>query len=287
MKNIKTLIPDIINLFNPKETHTVNIPSFEKFADGLYQAFTKQFKARDEDRKPELFMSNVGRKCKRQVWYMMNKPHVGEKLRPETYMKFLFGDIYEALLLFLAREAGHTVEGEQDSMVISDVRGRRDAVIDGHLVDVKSASSRSFDKFNDGRLSDGDDPFGYIDQLNLYLHSAKEDKLVSDKDTASFFVVDKQMGKLALSTIPKNNKDYPKEIANLRELVANPTPPERPFVAIPDGKSGNMKLGVNCSYCDFKNECWPELRTFLYSNGPRFLTNVERVPDVPELTTNS
>ncbi len=284
MKTIKTLIPDIIDLFNPKTTHDVDIKSFEKFADGLYQVFTKQFKARDDKREPELYMSNVGRKCKRQLWYMMNRPFLATKLRPETYMKFLFGDIYEALLLFLAREAGHTVEGEQDSMVIANVRGRRDAIIDGHLVDVKSASSRSFDKFNDGKLAEGDDPFGYIDQLNLYLHSGETDPLVKDKSNASFFVVDKQMGKLALSTIPKNSKDYPKEITELREIIAKDTPPDRPFVAVPDGKSGNMKLGVNCSYCDFNKTCWPGLRTFIYSNGPRYLTNVERTPDVPELT---
>ena len=59
----------------------------------------------------------------------------------------MFGDILEELLLFLAKEAGHTVTGQQDTLSISGVNGHRDAIIDGRLVDVKSASSYSFRKF--------------------------------------------------------------------------------------------------------------------------------------------
>lgn len=281
MKNIKTLIPDILNLFKPENHHELNPDNLKTFGENIGKAIARHFKEREE-RKPELYMSSVGRKCKRQLWYMINKPTLAEKLRPETYLKFLFGDLYEELLLFLSKEAGHTVEGEQDSISFADLRGRRDAVIDGHLVDVKSASSRSFDKFVNGKLVEGDDPFGYMDQLNLYLHSANDDPIVKDKDTASFFVVNKEIGKLALTTIPKNSKDYHEEVSATKKLMASEDTPERPFVAVPDGKSGNMKLPVNCAYCQFKEECWPNLRTYLYANGPRYLTVVERTPDVPE-----
>jgi hypothetical protein len=43
-----------------------------------------------------------------------------------------------------------------------------------------------------------------------------------------------------------------------------------------------MKLGTGCSYCAFKKHCWPGLRGFAYSGGPRYLTNVVKTPDVPE-----
>jgi len=45
-----------------------------------------------------------------------------------------------------------------------------------------------------------------------------------------------------------------------------------------------MKLPVGCSYCSFKHECWgDDLRTFIYANGPRYLVEVENVPNVIEV----
>ena len=285
MKKIDTLVDDIHDLFDPEtESLPITFPlHYETFAHNVMKSLQKYLGKREE-REPALYMSSIGRKCKRQLWYMMNKPEVGEKLRPATYLKFFFGDFYEELLLLFAKTAGHTVTGEQDSLVVNDLRGRRDAVIDGRLVDIKSASSRSFDKFEDIDQLRDNDPFGYLPQLDLYLHASKEDPLVEDKDCASFFAVDKQMGKLTLATVPKRDVDYEVEIQEIKDQMALEEPPERPFMPIADGKSGNYKLPVNCSYCDFKQECWPGLRTFIYSNGPRYLTTVERIPDVTEVT---
>jgi hypothetical protein len=50
-----------------------------------------------------------------------------------------------------------------------------------------------------------------------------------------------------------------------------------------------MKLGINCSYCPFKEDCWKDanggmgLRKFIYYNGPVWLTHVEREPKVEEI----
>ena len=100
---------------------------------------------------------------------------------------------------------------------------------------------------------------------------------------AAFLAIDKQLGKICLDKHPKSSVDYKSKVAETKEMLASSSPPDRPYVAEPDGKSGNMKLGVACSYCSFKKTCWPEMRTFLYSNGPRFLTVVQRTPEVPEL----
>ena len=282
MKKIDTLIDDIHDLFDPESEHELNEEDGKAFTTNVLNSF-KRYLGKREERKPALYMSSIGRKCKRQLWYMMNKPEVGEKLRPATFIKFFFGDFYEELLLLFAKTAGHTVTGEQDSMVVDGLRGRRDGIIDGHLVDVKSASSRSFDKFEDIDQLRDNDPFGYLPQLDLYLHASQGDPLVTEKDLASFFVVDKQMGKLAVATVPKRDVDYEVEIKGIKDQMALEEPPERPFMPIADGKSGNFKLPTNCSYCDFKHECWPGLRTFIYSYGPRYLTTVERTPDVTEI----
>ena len=52
--------------------------------------------------------------------------------------------------------------------------------------------------------------------------------------------------------------------------------------------SGNRKLSVECSYCSFKVDCWDDsndgkgLRKFIYSNGPRWFTEIKKEPNVSE-----
>lgn len=192
------------------------------------------------------------------------------------------GDLLEELLLFLAAEAGHDVQGQQDEVEINGVKGHRDAVIDGRIVDCKSASTYSFKKFASNGLR-GDDPFGYLDQLGGYLFAAKDDPLVTEHDVASFLVVDKTLGNIVLDTYPSNGVDYSSKVEDLKEMVADEEPPGRHFSPVPEGKSGNEKLCTTCSYCNFKKECWPELRTFIYSTGPTYLTKVVKEPKVFEL----
>jgi hypothetical protein len=192
-------------------------------------------------------------------------------------MKFLFGDILEELLLFLAEEAGHTVTGRQDELVIGGVKGHRDAVVDGVLVDAKSASSFSFKKFKDG-LTHDTDSFGYLTQLNSY-HQASNDV---DKDKMAFLVIDKQLGHIHLDEHKPSKEDYSK-LAQYKTAMVQEAIPPRCYEDEEEGKSGNRKLGTICGYCPFKKKCWPEMRTFLYARGPVYLTRVERLPDVKEV----
>ncbi len=194
-------------------------------------------------------------------------------------MKFLFGDILEELLLFLSREAGHDVQGEQDELTISGVKGHRDAVIDGVTTDTKSASSRSFDKFANHLTPDTDD-FGYLTQLDSYREAGKEDSLVSDKTRAAFLVVDKTLGKIVLDIQDKRDTNYEREIVLTKRILSLPSPPPRAYDDVYDGKSGNKKLGTACSYCPFKFKCWENLEVYYYANGPRFMTVVAREPKV-------
>lgn len=226
-------------------------------------------------------MSNIGKPCERQLWYEINQPEDGEKLRPETYMKFAFGHMIEELVLFLAELAGHEVTGRQDTQEIEGIKGHWDAVIDGTIVDVKSASSYSFKKFKDGGLKEND-PFGYVGQLQSYLYAGQTDDQVTDKTQASFLAVDKTLGHLTLDFHSKDETNWPEVYKAKKELIRSEVPPDRGFDDEPFGQSGNKKLGTNCSYCPFNKTCWPELRTFLYSYGPVHLTEVNRQPAVPE-----
>jgi hypothetical protein len=251
-------------------------------------------------------MSNLGTSCDRKLWYSIKHPELAEPLSGPVHFKFLYGDILERVVLGLAEIAGHTVEGEQDELIVEGVKGHRDAVIDGRLIDVKSATTHSFQKFSNHKLRT-DDPFGYLTQIGTYLHASQNDPLVKDKDKASFVAVDKQLGHIAVDTYefpsglpavgerdpgtgaehslePERASPVVELVLGKKQVLSRDTPPDRAFTDIPDGKSGNRKLGTECSYCPFKHACWPGLRTFNYSNGPTFLTKVEREPNVVEKT---
>lgn len=228
-------------------------------------------------------MSSIGKPCERQLYYSVNNSDESEPLRPEAHMKFAFGGLIELLTLFLAEAAGHEVEGTQDEQEIEGIKGHRDAVIDGTVVDVKSASTYSFRKFSEGTLLENDS-FGYGDQLQSYIHAGQTDDKVRDKNRGAFLVVDKTLGHICLDIHEKKNVPYEKIYQHKKEMVKSPTPPPRGFDPVPEGKSGNEKLGVNCSYCDFRKKCYPNARTFLYAGGkPVILSKVVREPNVPEL----
>lgn len=279
MKNIETLVEDIYGILNdgPAEITPEQRRDFgEKISATVCDALL------DRHVRSTLRMSNIGSPCNRKLWYHVNDPGGGEDLPPEVRMKFLFGHIIEELLLFLTELAGHTVEGRQDEQEIEGIKGHRDAVIDGVLVDVKSASTYSFKKFEAGDLTK-DDPFGYEDQLQSYLHAGQTDDKITDKDRAAFLVVDKTLGHVCLDIHKKKDFQFERMYQYKKEVVSRSEPPARKYEDVVEGKSGNRKLGTACSYCDRKAQCWPELRTFLYANKPSFLTKVVREPNVPEL----
>lgn len=229
-----------------------------------------------------LRMSNIG-KGARQLWY--EKRYGSEEtLPPHTLVKFMFGDIIEQLILFLASIAGHRVTEQQAEVAIDGVKGHIDADIDGVTVDVKSASTHSFRKFADGSLIE-DDPFGYVEQLAGYSKARNTD--------GAFLAVDKQNGHITYLPISREDLaavDVEGRIDYLKSVIDQDVEPERCYSDEEEGKSGNRALGINCSYCSHKHRCWADangglgLRTFLYASGPKFLTHVAREPQVKEVT---
>lgn len=281
MKKIENLIPDIERVFS--EPHVFDEQNLKNFGERLAKLIAYKI---NQEHKPSLRMSNLGTKCERKLWYEINKPDAKQPLSFSTRVKFLFGHVLEELLLFLAAEAGHKVEGEQDKLTINGVDGHRDAIIDGVLVDCKSASSFSFKKFK-SHLNHGNDDFGYITQLNAYLYASQDDPKLTEKEKAAFLVIDKQLGHIALDIHEKDDVNYDKVVDFKRHVIQQKTPPPRYYKDEEEGASGNRKLCMACSYCDFNKTCWPGYRTFLYKKGDSFkpvhLTVVKREPNVPEL----
>ena len=280
---IDSLIKDIKGVLDngvpdPSELIKESLPE-------LGNILTERLTSKAPPDKGSLRMSNLGSNCMRKLWYTVNKPQVAEKISPETQLKFIYGDLLEWLILLLAKLSGHKVTGQQTTLDVEGVPGHRDAIIDGRLVDAKTASRYGYQKFKNNEVPK-DDSFGYMDQLSLYHHASKEE--LEDKEYASFLAIEKETGQFCLDTY-KINKDrnWPEEIKLKKAMVESSEPPERGFKPTPYGKSGNMSLGVTCSYCPFKHECYPGLRTFIYSGKPVFFTHIEKEPNVMEVYTKT
>lgn len=281
MPDPRTLPEDIYGLLDTDNDHEVSEENVEWAGEAFKDLLRRRLKKREDS--DGLRFSNLG-KPDRQIWYAVNKPEAAEKLSGKNQLKFMYGDVIEVLLLFLAKEAGHDVTHEQHQVDADGVKGHMDCCIDGIPSDVKSASPFSFAKFESGSFV-FNDPFGYIKQLSGYANA------IGRTDRAGFFVANKVDGSLCYAEIDeytvRGNPPEPR-VAALRSIIKSPEPPARCFDDRPDGKSGNRALGVNCSYCAFKQECWKDsndgqgLRTFFYSSGPKFLTKVVKEPKVGE-----
>ena len=92
-----------------------------------------------------------------------------------------------------------------------------------------------------------------------------------------------------MSKVDKDSTiDVEKRVEDVNAMLLGDAPPERCYPDEPEGKSGNRKLGISCSYCPFKHTCWADsnggrgLRTFAYSTGVKFMTHINKEPRVEE-----
>lgn len=276
-KDTSTLVKDIYSVLSSG----AKLSDEQAGTFGSMMASMIQSRLAEREPRKELSLSMLGTKCDRQLWYKINKPDVAEPLPPNTRLKFLYGDMVELLALFLAEVAGHKVEARGKEVELNNVKGHIDCTIDGMLVDVKSASGFGFSKFKEHQLGHND-PFGYLSQLGSYLASTQNDPVVVVKGEGGFLAIDKEKGNLVLDSYRfKDHEKWAKLIEEKKEMLKGPIP-KREFEDEALGMTGNRKLGVECSYCAFKKECWPGLKTYLYSTGPTYLTVVMREPRVVE-----
>src|SRR6266436_863761 len=129
MKDINTLIPDIYALVKRKDGW---------FNDDLARTFSSDLGIRLQSQlgaatqRPTLRLSQMGPRCPQALWYSIHEPGKAEPLPAWVHIKYSFGHILEALAVTLAKAAGHQVEGEQDELVLDEIVGHRDCVLDGY-----------------------------------------------------------------------------------------------------------------------------------------------------------
>lgn len=274
MKSITTLVDDMYGLVSGATAPaTTN--------NGINISYDKWFTERPTEReKKVLYFSEVGDPCPRRLWYRYNQPEVATKPDGRALLKFFYGDMLEELVLNVAEDAGHSVTNKQERVIydVGDgwvVRGRIDAVIDGVVVDVKSVTKYSEEKFKNDLQ---EDPFGYYQQLNGYAAAL-------NNDNAGFVTIQKELGHVSYYPIEVNKGLFRMQAEHAVETVSLDSPDTiNRLPAVPQSKtSKNKKLCTSCGYCNYKKQCWPEMRTFMYSSGPEFLVEVVDTPRVMEI----
>lgn len=278
-KSIDTLIEDIYSVFTEGYSKTQHNEKFiDDFGESMKDLMRSRLTPREESN-GNLRLSAIGKPA-RQLWYdkqgIEKPPFEGDQL-----LKFFYGDVIEEVLLTLAKLSGHSVTNEQQKVVVAGITGHMDAVIDGYVIDVKSASANAFKKFDKGSLL-FDDPFGYMHQISAYSES-------TENKGAGFLAMNKVDGKLTLFLPPKDELPDTKErVDYLKDALASDTPPERCYEEEEEA-NGNKKLPMGCVFCSFKKECWKDandgdgLRGFGYSFGNVYLTKVVKQPRVEEV----
>jgi CRISPR/Cas system-associated exonuclease Cas4 (RecB family) len=283
MKTISTLVDDIYSLVKKQEVLDIS----PKFAENVASHYKKQLTPRDKEReKGKLYFSEVGERCARKLWWRYHGGVEAMPLTPATRVKFLYGDMLEELVLQLARDAGHCVEQEQGEVKYEIegtgyiVSGRIDAVIDGAVVDVKSVTKYSEQKFHNGLV---DDPFNYFSQLNGYACTLKS-------PVAGFLTIQKELGHINYFPIVPDLSHWQSVTRNAVKVVEGELPTTR-YDLVPQSKtSKNLKLPTECSYCDYKKVCWADandgegLKGYAYSDKVVWLAQVFDEPRVPLIT---
>jgi hypothetical protein len=287
MLELKTLVPDIYALLdklNNGETVEGDIgPHIDKCVEDIREAIMHWATPQIRSRHDGLRMSNIG-KPNRRLYYDLNDDNEEgiSNEHPSLQIKFLYGHILEQILLMLAKAAGHAVTCEQQEVNVEGIKGHMDSVIDGEVVDVKTASSFSFKKFATGQLAE-DDAFGYLPQLAGY-EEAKGTR------GGGFFVIDKVTGEICLY-IPEDldKPNIVSRIAEAKGIKELDTPPELCYPDIPNGKAGNMTINRLCGFCPHKELCRADandgagLRKFQYSGKIEYFTEVIKAPRVEEI----
>ena len=168
-KTLDTLVSDIyetISVLNEGKSLNISEEDIQKFGTAMMDVLRSWSTPRDRSDQHNLRMSNVG-KPMRQLWYDLKSEEEQTPIAPHVFIKFLYGHMLEEVLLLLAKLSGHSVKGEQKEVNVDGVIGHMDCIIDGEVVDIKTASGFSFKKFKYGTLRE-DDPFGYMAQLSGY-----------------------------------------------------------------------------------------------------------------------
>ena len=271
--NVKeaSLISYLVNVLDGK----AEMPSylFDEFAELSRKALEKHFTRKKEDFR--LRMSNVGKPlCQLQMQAKGVEP---EKPSHDFIVRMIIGDMLEALVIVLLKAAKIEVKSQHQkvSLGVGDIQieGEYDIELDDGIYDIKSVSPFSFTtKFNADNGYDKikqSDSFGYISQGHGY-------GMAANKPFKGWIAINKTTGEIVFTDskhTDEEKKEVYSKIYNTSVALLDEKPFERCFTDVEEvyysKPTGNRTLGIECSYCPYKHDCWDnlEFRRQLPSKG--------------------
>lgn len=279
MKSINTLIKDIYEVLENDRSRSHNLS--ENLVGEIKPRLVETFGPREE--RASLRLSKMGEYCPRSLWASVHSPSLQEPVKGNARFKFAYGHVIEGMAVALAKEAGHEVTGEQDAVYVDGVKGHRDCIIDGCVVDVKSINSLGFQKVKAGLVSTDMFLRSYLDQLDGYAVGSLDDPLVRVKDRAYLWFIEKQLGHMHLYEHRIRPDHIKQRVAHYKSIVASEEAPRCTCQTMPDRESGGFRLDTKASYNDFKHFCFPDLRTFISPKGPIYITGCKKALNYPEV----
>ena len=228
-----------------------------------------------EEKEFTLRMSNVGKPlCQLQ---MQAKGAKAETKSYDFIVKMMIGDILEALIITLLKAAKIEVKSQHQKVSLgvgdTQIEGEYDIELDDGIYDIKSVSPFSFTtKFNADNGYDKikqSDSFGYISQGHGY-------GMAANKPFKGWIAINKTTGEIVFTDskhTDEEKKEVYSKIYNTSVALLDEKPFERCFTDVEEvyysKPTGNRTLGIECSYCPYKHDCWDnlEFRRQLPSKG--------------------
>ena len=235
-----------------------------EFGEACKDAFKKHF-TEEREKKFRPRMSSIGKPlCQLQMEKMGAKTEIPPY---NAKMRFIFGDLVEALAIAILKSSGIKVENIQKKVTHAfdneEINGTYDVKILDKIWDIKSASPYSFKyKFSEGFDAIlKDDTFGYVSQGYLY---AKAD----DKDFGGWIAIDKSSGEWAIVETPINDKEHFEKAVKQAEENTKALNSDAPFKRVYEDEeeyfnkkpTGNRILKKECSFCPYKKACWGDIQ---------------------------
>jgi|TARA_Y100000401_G_C8321705_1_gene225670 hypothetical protein len=242
----------------------------QEFKDACGDALEKQFNAKD--REYRIRMSGIGRPLCQQK--LDKDPNVKPENDYTLIMKFLLGDLIEAVAIAVMKASGVDIEEEQKPVELNianmDMKGTYDVKIANKIYDIKSTSpaafASKFGAFGGYDLIKENDPFGYVKQGYLYSEA-------SGSDFGGWIAINKSTGEWAVCQAPDYQEEDKKqalaEAVESIERIVSDEPFKREFEDIPETYkdsdrsvklTGNRLLSKDCSFCGYKKHCWPKVK---------------------------
>lgn len=256
----EVLVKEYMAKMSAGETPPVDTALIDQACEDFRNALLKQFSRENQDF--VVRMSNVGRpRC--QLWWQKNHPEKADKPSYDFIMKMLLGDTIEVLSLLLMRAAGVPVESYHGKVELPlqghTIKGEYDVVIDGKVWDIKSASPFAFEhKFKSFEDVKNDDSFGYVAQGFGYANAA-------GMPFGGWIVVNKSTGQWKFVEATEDlGEEHKVKAQAVSDYIATDAPFERCFEDEPEffrkSPTGNRIVAKECSFCDYKYHCWPNLQ---------------------------